>query len=563
MSFETLEQRFAARVNSIYGEFKLKDSRGSEPYVEIAPGSAESRSQIKEDSRAVPFVATQRDVTRISRFVKSSRGVQFLAKQTLLQTGNTFAETRLFRPTSVLENVVPFLHTKRATSIGSKIQGILGIQPTQGFLQDSTIRGFTLSGYSRTQKLTGIVRTRLQKLQNQLLSPLAGQLESIRNLPIGTEPFRFNRPEFRIFGEGEAFNPFLADIPPVGVRLTPKNNVVAPSNKAASFQEAVAIFQSHRGYDEASTSTQFYRSTRTPANGKAGYRDVLDSNKVGQGTYVDQVSYASIQRTEVASDVLPFVFTTNGETPIQFRAFIEGLKESVNAEFSERKYLGRTERFVTYAGAKRNVTMTFKIVAFSDLDLESLWLRVNYLTSLAFPKEISTSGFMTPPLFKLTVGDIYSNQPCYLNSLDYTFVDNDITVDQKVSKLIKVNMNISLLEKVTRVYDSPFYGISEQRFAGNQKRPTSVVDTSRINNRPIPTSSQANYSIQRESSIPPVQPDTIRVALPAPPTTVRNNAFREGFTFPELPRPSLDKLENPYPGNSPQRQSLPNIRSRP
>jgi hypothetical protein len=166
------------------------------------------------------------------------------------------------------------------------------------------------------------------------------------------------------------------------------------------------------------------------------------------------------------TDIIPFIFSSvdkDNPEPIHFRAFISSLKQSVKPEFNETRYVGRTERFVTYAGAKRTATLQFNVVAFSESELDAMWLRINYLTGLAFPKGVSTSGFMIPPLFKLTVGGIYENQPCYIESLDFDLLDESITfdIDKHVSQVINVNMSITLLEKRSSFYDSPFYGIAQ------------------------------------------------------------------------------------------------------
>jgi len=124
--------------------------------------------------------------------------------------------------------------------------------------------------------------------------------------------------------------------------------------------------------------------------------------------------------------------------------------------------VGRTERFVTYGGAKRGLSLSFNIVAFSDGELDGMWTKVNYLTGLAFPKGVQ-NGFMTPPLFKFTIGGLYDNQPCYIESLDYDFLDESITfdIDREVPFAINVNMQLSILEKRSKFHDSPFYKITE------------------------------------------------------------------------------------------------------
>jgi hypothetical protein len=54
----------------------------------------------KYESRVFPIGSGPIDVIRVSKFLASGRGVGFLTKQFLLQTGNAFNETRIYNPTS-------------------------------------------------------------------------------------------------------------------------------------------------------------------------------------------------------------------------------------------------------------------------------------------------------------------------------------------------------------------------------------------------------------------------------------------------------------------------------
>ncbi len=172
---------------------------------------------------------------------------------------------------------------------------------------------------------------------------------------------------------------------------------------------------------------------------------------------------------DTKTDIIKFIFRTNeaNANPVHFRAFLSSLKENVKPDFNEQRYIGRTERFVTYGGAKRTANFEFNIVAFAQSEIQQVWRRINYLTGLAFPIKPSESGFMVPPMFKITIGGIYDDQPCYIDTLDYDFLDSSITfdIDNEVSQVVNVKMNIVLLEKRSRFYDSPFYKITEDAIA--------------------------------------------------------------------------------------------------
>lgn len=230
-------------------------------------------------------------------------------------------------------------------------------------------------------------------------------------------------------------------------------------------------------------------NTRFLTSANVTEKNRLDLNN-GRVVYDPIVRTDQEDQAEGKKDIIRFVFrSADGTEPVHFRAFISELTENIETEFNEDRYVGRTERFVTYAGAKRSVSLKFNIVAFSEGELDNVWRRMNYLTGLAFPKGISQSGFMIPPLFKITVGAIYENQPAYVKSLDYTLIDENMTfdIDEEVPQRIEVQMKLQLLEKTTRYYNSPFYRIAEKLVENDKFRTTPVA--------PIPaTVSAANAS---------------------------------------------------------------------
>jgi hypothetical protein len=480
MSFKTLEQRFNESAKNIYGRYTNEASL----VAEIKPDSNASRSRIKDDTRSVPAVSTRRDTSRIGSFLKSRGGVLFLSKQTLLQTGNVFAETRLYNPLETLANTIPFVHVRRNTGFPS----ILGTN--RGALQKETIDSFTPAS-----------RGLLGQAINTVLSPVRA-LNTTPTLVSGKSGNFFERPE---------------DVNQWYPKLLAKQPLESQGQKRPAGL-----------YDTLDARYDFIKNTGSFANypvprtsGNITFRD-LESTNYGNGYYAklnngitdpynlqaissaslfqNQLSYNSIVgNKEEATDIIKFIFSeADGTNPVHFRALISSIKENIKPEYTEQRYVGRIERFVTYSGVKRSVSLQFNIVAMSDAELDNMWLRINNLSGRAFPKAISANGFMVPPLFKITVGGIYENQPCYIDSLDYDFLDESITfdIDKEVSKVINVNMSLILLEKRTKVYDSPFYGITE-KFQGVKDRAPSVASTPASGAPspvPVPTASTPSRS---------------------------------------------------------------------
>jgi len=93
----------------------------------------------KYDSRIFPIGAAPIDVIRVAKFLGSGRGIIFLGKQFLLQTGNPFNETRIYNPTS------PIVAAGMGLALGS-------IRPQRNF-DTSAFGGGLFAG------LGGIART--------------------------------------------------------------------------------------------------------------------------------------------------------------------------------------------------------------------------------------------------------------------------------------------------------------------------------------------------------------------------------------------------------------------
>lgn len=144
MSFKNLEQRYNENINKLYAGAKTKFEGGKpstgaadDPILVRAPG--DNQNGLRQEGRGAPFVSAPRDVKRLTLFQTSKTGILFLAKQQLLQTGNTFEYTRTLNPLFVIGNAVPFIHAKRSTR-SLKLKGPLGISITLG-KQDKVNKG--------------------------------------------------------------------------------------------------------------------------------------------------------------------------------------------------------------------------------------------------------------------------------------------------------------------------------------------------------------------------------------------------------------------------------------
>ncbi len=532
MAFTTLAEKFEQSSKDIYERFSPRQEPDAQPYVNIIPDSPASRNKIFNDTRSVPIVSTGRDQTRVSKFLASPNGNLFIAKQLLLQTGNTFVNTKIFNPLSTSLSVIPFVHPRRHL-----VQSLFR-QDAPGILQNTTVNTIAskFESIGQLQDIsagrTGLIRGIGGLAKNFLSTQLKNASNAILPIP---QNYLASRPEYSVFYGVTKGGPVVFDPQPLNQRGIPKLGVLdnvkstlttkartaitnfaknklnlslpkalrgavpliqdTPINEKSltfeaeakrfkenfynnlpnRFKENPAISRLKDVYfsaDQANStgvSETGYNTNDPRVYAKSGKTNLKDSYNIATPVQVatnDRINYDNIVREQENKDIIKFIFTDASSTdprPVHFRAFLSSIRESIKPEFNDQRYIGRTERFVTYNGVKRSVNLSFNIVAFSPDEIEGVWSRINYLTGRTFPKDVQ-NGFMVPPLFKITVGNIYENQPCYIESLDYEFLDENTTfdIDQEVPFAVNVTMQLSLLEKRSRFFDSPFYKITEE-----------------------------------------------------------------------------------------------------
>jgi len=168
--------------------------------------------------------------------------------------------------------------------------------------------------------------------------------------------------------------------------------------------------------------------------------------------------------------VVPSVF----DRGINFRAFIEDFNHNSRGQYDEVRYVGRPERFITYKGMNRSTTFSLYLIAFSKEELETIWVRANMLNKLVYPVD-NAGGFMTPPLAKLTIGNVLIDQPGYVESIDMRLQEIPWDIDSELPMAIKLNMTYNIIEKgyITQKNTDP---LSTQLFAGLADKLTGTLD---------------------------------------------------------------------------------------
>jgi len=121
----------------------------------------------------------------------------------------------------------------------------------------------------------------------------------------------------------------------------------------------------------------------------------------------------------------PDLFNGNTLTPeddiIVFRAAITGLTDSYTANWSPINMVGRADPNYHYIGYSRDVSLNFDIYATDRDEVKPIYRKLNALAGYTAPTYNPDSIAMEGPWMRITIGDLYRQQPVVLTSLSYTF----------------------------------------------------------------------------------------------------------------------------------------------
>ena len=115
-----------------------------------------------------------------------------------------------------------------------------------------------------------------------------------------------------------------------------------------------------------------------------------------------------------------------------FRATITGLTETITPTWEPNKFIGNPFNFYTYSSIEKTLGFTFKVYSSNQMEHIAMWERLNFLTSLAYPQGY-IEGIVISPFIRFTMGDLYRNKDCVIESLTYTVSDDttwEIGIDQ-------------------------------------------------------------------------------------------------------------------------------------
>ncbi len=370
---------------------------GGEPYVVSNIPTTEGLSGgriLNQGGRSVPLIRAATDTLRLTKYLSSPAGLAFIAKQNALGLAGSQAEwaipsndgspldSTIISPSrfASLYNPSSTLRSSLEREVGSGNQGI----PNVLFRRDFPL-------------------------------PTDNSFD-IPSLPTG-ELFQTPTANFSQFTDYESVANDYSIHPSFGGYMQFSTDTNSP------------LVDTRRGGSLVAVGSR-YRNKNAVV--KSGDRLTLAKIIKGDNLKVDVASTEAGDEqlnfnVESYKNGMPFYFKDlrdNGY--IFFRAYIDGLTESVSPSWNSTNYIGRSEPVYVYQSAEREINFNLKLFAHTPDEFSMIYTKINRLTSLAYPeykKDNQSRLRMKPPLTKMRIGEMFGREnnelTGFIKSLSY------------------------------------------------------------------------------------------------------------------------------------------------
>ena len=534
----------------LFGSDKPGGGWSGQPFITFdmdgtaQPGNIKTsdKSLVDFPKRGGNYPSNDIDFRRIQAFLNTPKGDTFLEKQRALQFMNPRTETGTSMKTSTDSRTLPGLIENTRVYSSDNLLNQIKVQGTGGHvsrigasnlaIQDdfyaNTVGLQNVTNSSALNRLAILHKLKIAKSNANMFSSLdqfLGATESTlaaKSLGISTnQTLLFNYPGGPNSGEksgnttiGRYVDTTLAATinPLPGVmgyaEIAQQNaiqNGVITVNNIKDFRKGI------QNYKNAELNWDYARIQKKFGKGNPGVTD--KSSPQGKPTdytvkvpgYMDVKSIDSFIPTVIKNDVDPWTKLQYNDsiklgfecmsndysqysTALLFRALLSnGFTDNNSAALNSFRYMGRGEEFHTYQGFTRQISFSFKIVAFSRTELKSMYNKLNYLISQVYPDYSPNTNVMRAPLVKLTLGDYLYRVPGFIESINVT-ADNTTTWEINLEKKLGID-GTSTVQELPHVLEvaisfKPIHNILPERAsftATEQKGATNIEGGTSVN----------------------------------------------------------------------------------
>jgi hypothetical protein len=236
----------------------------------------------------------------------------------------------------------------------------------------------------------------------------------------------------------------------------------ALSNKHTPGGTLTDLFQTGAQGFEQNLARSFFGTKRGVI--PVGFKSVGGKSET-RGYFPVDASNASTRNNSVPSDdeaYVPLVFTdlrpTTGRVyrSVYFRPYIKSLSENFAPDWSMSSYFGRVDPVATYQGTNRTVSLSFKLVPMTFEDLQTMYQKLGWLTSMVYP-QYRDNVYYRGPVVRMRVGDVINAKgkegnrglPGVITSLDISYDDTtwELVEDHKLPRYIDISLGFHVLHE--------------------------------------------------------------------------------------------------------------------
>jgi len=177
---------------------------------------------------------------------------------------------------------------------------------------------------------------------------------------------------------------------------------------------------------------------------------------------------------------------------IVFRAYIDGIDETITPGWESENYIGRSEPVYTYGPTERAISMNLKLFAQTKDELDAIYQKLNRVTSLCYPEyqkdvRLGDKTRMKPPIIQFRLGELFGSgtrdMTGFITSLTYTYEDDspwETEQGRRVPKYVTAALGFQVIHEEVpsldfsrhqdheQASDFRFYGINDTVGVGVQ-----------------------------------------------------------------------------------------------
>ena len=345
------------------------------------------------------FSRLGQDTVRIGKFLKSSKGLNFIANQNILGIFQQYKP--LYDPASTLASAI-------LPAEGISIGGIVIPAPFIPIKKD--------------------------------FGPLVGLAELVPSVKTANMEYsEWLDERLKDAGEDDTFAKIEIERRPIGVGDDKK-----PSFKGGIGKESEINSKKNMQNSMAASTTPL---------GGLGKGDPMTLMEIKD--YTDSGQNPNL---ELPIEGMPFYFVDlRDNKKLHFRAYLDGLSETISPTWNSEIYIGRSEPVHRYASCERELSLSLKVVAQTRDEFDMIQQKMNRLTSMCYPEYMRDAQMenkirMKPPLLKMRIGEYIGNVSNdgvtgFFSSLSIS-VPDDATWEIKEGLRIPKSFDITIMFKV-------------------------------------------------------------------------------------------------------------------